>query len=82
MLAGSTHGTHTGDYMADLAASGGRVGLRERSVTSDEVGKPLADLITGLGHCIYRGQRIYGFWEPKARRLEAGDLIFDVVPRA
>jgi len=82
LLAGSTHGAHTADYMADLAASGGRVALRERSVTQDEVGKPLADLQTGLGHRIYRGRKIFGFWEPEAKRLEEGDLIVEVVPRS
>ncbi|MEG3166289.1 potassium channel family protein [Sphingomonas sp. PB2P19] len=81
LLAGSTHGPHIADYMADLAATGGRVALHERTVTADEVGKPLADIATGLGHRIYRGHQDFGFWEPEARRLEAGDLIVEVVPR-
>lgn len=82
LLAGSTHGAHTADYMADLAAAGGRVALRERAVTADEIGKPLSAITTGLGHRIYRGNRNYGFWEAEARQLEAGDLIVEVVPRS
>jgi voltage-gated potassium channel len=81
LLAGSTHGAHTAEYMADLAASGGRVVLREREVSPEEVGKPLADIATGLGHRIYRGHQDFCFWEPEAARLEAGDIIVEVVPR-
>ena len=81
LLAGSTHGAHTAEYMADLAASGGRVVLREREVAADEVGKPLAAITTGLGHRIYRGHQDFCFWEPEAARLEAGDIIVEVVPR-
>jgi voltage-gated potassium channel len=81
LLAGSTHGAHTAEYMADLAASGGRVVLREREVSAEEVGKPLSAITTGLGHRIYRGDRAFCFWDAEAARLEAGDLILEVVPR-
>ena len=81
LLAGSTHGAHLAEYMTDLAAAGGRVALRERLVTADEVGRPLTGIATGLGHRIYRGGRAFGFWEPEAARLEAGDSIIEVVPR-
>ncbi|MBU3077623.1 potassium channel family protein [Sphingomonas quercus] len=81
LLAGSTHGAHLADYMADLAASGGRVALHERPVTEEEVGKALSEIRTGLGHRIYRGEKMFGFWEPEARRLQRGDLIVEVVPR-
>jgi voltage-gated potassium channel len=81
LLAGSTHGAHLADYMADLAATGGQVALNERPVTEEEVGKPLASISTGLGHRIYRGDQAFGFWEAEARSLELGDLIVEVVPR-
>ena len=82
LLAGSTHGTHLAEYMTDLAATGGGVALRERLVTDDEVGRPLAKITTGLGHRIHRGEHVFGFWEPEAARLEAGDSIIEVVARA
>jgi len=81
LLAGSTHGPHIADYMADLAATDGRVALHERVVTAEEVGHPLASIGTGLGMRIYRGDRMFGFWEIEAGRLEARDLIVEVVPR-
>jgi voltage-gated potassium channel len=81
LLAGSTHGPHIADYMADLANADGRVTLRERLASADEVGKPLASITTGLGLRIYRGGECHGFWEIAAGRLEAGDQIVEVVPR-
>ena len=81
LLAGSTHGAHLAEYLADLAASGGRVALNERPVTAEEVGKPLTAITTGLGHRIYRGGQVFGFWQPEAGRLEAGDSIIEVVSR-
>jgi len=81
LLAGSTHGPHIADYMADLAAADGAVALHERAVTADEVGKPLALIGTGLGVRIYRNDRAYGFWEIEAGHLEPGDAILEVVPR-
>jgi voltage-gated potassium channel len=81
LLAGSTHGAHIASYLADLAAADGQVILHERSVSPDEVGKALADIRTGLGHRIYRGDQSFGFWEPEARTLEPGDLIVEAVQR-
>ncbi|MBO9379095.1 potassium transporter TrkA [Sphingomonas histidinilytica] len=81
LLAGSTHGPHIADYMADLANADGRVTLRERLVSAEEVGKPLAAIATGLGLRIYRDGTPHGFWEAAAGRLEAGDQIVEVVPR-
>ncbi|WP_201282573.1 TrkA family potassium uptake protein [Novosphingobium sp. TCA1] len=82
LLAGSTHGAHLADYMADLAATDGRVALRERHITSEEIGVPLRSIGTGLGHRIYRRGSMIGFWEEGANRLEAGDIILEVVPAA
>lgn len=78
LLAGSTSGQHIADYMADLAASGGRVKLNERSVLPEEVGKPLAAIKTGLGVRIYRDDRPFGFWEPEAKSLQTGDVIIEI----
>jgi voltage-gated potassium channel len=81
LLAGSTHGTHLAEYLADLAATGGRVALHERPVAESEIGKALAEIKTGLGHRIYRGDQAFGFWEPEVRSLQPGDMIVEVVPR-
>ena len=80
LLAGSTHGAHIADYIADLASSSGRVQLSEREVTSQECGKPLSAIARGLGVRVYRDGRPYGFWEPEARALIAGDCIVEILP--
>jgi voltage-gated potassium channel len=80
LLAGSTHGAHIADYLADLASSHGRVRLHEREVTSEEVGKPLSQVSSGLGVRIYRDEKPYGFWEPESRSLRPGDCIVEILP--
>jgi voltage-gated potassium channel len=40
LLAGSTDGAHLADYLADLAATSGRVALHERPVPNEEIGRP------------------------------------------
>lgn len=80
LLAGSTHGAHIADYIADLASSSGRVRLAERTVTGDECGRPLSALARGLGVRIYRDGIPYGFWEPEAKSLIAGDCIVEILP--
>ena len=55
LLAGSAHGPHIAEYMADLAAADGHVALHERQVTDAEVGRPLSAIGTGLGVPDYRG---------------------------
>lgn len=80
LLAGSTHGPHIADYLADLAASHGAVALRERPAERAEIGKPLSAITTGAGLRILRGEAAYDFWQPEARRLEPGDRIVEVAP--
>ena len=80
LLAGSTHGPHLADYMMDLAASNGRVALRERPVSVGEVGQPLSAISTGLGLRIYRAGTLHGFWQPEAQRLEPGDQLVEIIP--
>jgi len=79
LLAGSAQGTHIADYMADLASVTGRVQLVERNVLPDEVGRPLANLVTGgRGLRIYRGDTAHGFWESEAGALREGDVIVEI----
>ncbi|MDT9597831.1 potassium channel family protein [Sphingosinicella rhizophila] len=82
LLAGSTHGAHISDYMADLASSHGRVQLAEREVDPEECGSPLSAIAKGLGVRFYRDGRPYGFWEPEAAALKPGDIIVEILPTA
>ena len=80
LLAGSAQGAHVADYMADLAAVGGKVQLRERPVSGEEIGSSLDQLASGgRGLRIYRGGKPYGFWEAETNKLEPGDMIVEVI---
>ncbi len=82
LLAGSTHGAHIADYIADLASSSGRVRLAERVVRDDECGKPITAIARGLGVRVYRDGTPYGFWEPEVQALKPGDCIVEILPTA
>ncbi len=82
LLATTQAGHHIADYLADLATAKGRVRLVEREVLPEEVGRSLKDLTEGLGLRIIRGGQPYGFWRPQVERLEAGDIIMEIVPTA
>ncbi len=78
LRAGSAQGSGVSDYLADLASAHGRVQLRERRVTSDEIGQPLAAITTGLGLRILRGDETVSFEDPGACTLRAGDRIIEL----
>lgn len=80
LLAGTCHGEHISEYMSDLATVRGRVMLRERVVTKEEVGEPLRGRTEAVGLRVYRGIKAYGFWEAEAQLLEEGDIIVEIVP--
>jgi voltage-gated potassium channel len=80
LLAGSTDGPHSADYMMDLAGAHGRVALHERPVAPAEIGKPLRDIDSGLGVRVYRDGTCYGFADAEVRSLKAGDIIVEIVP--
>lgn len=82
LLAGSAYHTSTADYLADLASADGRVRLSERLVNSDEEGRPLIAISTGLGVRIIRDGQPIGFWEPGASALLKNDRIVEIVPTA
>jgi voltage-gated potassium channel len=80
LLAGSTHGAHISDYIADLASSSGRVRLAERDIEDHECGRGLQEVTNGLGVRVYRDGVPHGFWEPEARSLIPGDCIVEILP--
>ena len=80
LLAHAASGPHIVDYVRDLVRNDGRVALRERMVAPHEVGRPLAEVATGLGVRIDRNGRGIGFWEADANALEPGDTIVEIVP--
>ena len=79
LLAGSARGSGVADYLADLASARGRVQLHERSITAEEVGRPLAEIETGLGLRILRGGDTVSFEDPAACTLQPGDRIVELI---
>ena len=81
LLLATTHGgQHIADYLADLASRQGKVQLIEREVTAQEVGKSLKDISEGLGLRIIRDGTAFGFWRPQVEKLQAGDMLMEIVP--
>jgi len=80
LLARAATNGHAVDYITDLAAARGRVALCERAVRADEVGQPLSSLSTGMGGVrIIRAGKPIGWFDAAAQRLEAGDIVVEIV---
>ena len=79
LLAGSTHGAHVADYIADLASVDGRVSLQEREATPADIGKPLKDIASGIGVRLYRNGSPHGIWDPESAAIAPGDMIVEIV---
>ena len=75
-------GSHIADYISDPGTSYGRVELRERPATPEEVGQPIRAVSTGQGPHLYREGRTIGFCKPEARNMRENDTLMEVVPTA
>ena len=80
LLATSSQGANVADYIADLVTTEGKVALRERLATADEVGKPLKEVCRGLAVRLHRHGMPHSPWDPASDRVEEGDLIMEIVP--
>ena len=80
LLAGSCHGEHIADYIADLASVTGRVALAERAISPEEYGIPMTGLKSGVGVRLYRDGQPFGYWQQEAQSLQAGNLVVEIVP--
>ena len=79
LLASSLEGPYRADFLADLATSAGRVELRERLVSPDEVGRLASEVGSGqIVRLIRDGkpQKIAGRAEA---RIAAGDRVLEIV---
>jgi len=79
LLARATASANVVDYVTDLVTNSGRVCLQERVVAQAEIGRSLADVVTGIGVRIQRDGAVIGFWEPAAKSLRSGDVIVEIV---
>jgi voltage-gated potassium channel len=82
LLATSHTGQHIADYLSDLASRRGKVQMVERPVRDEEIGMALKDLPHALGLRVIRDGQFYGFWRPQAEKLEAGDVVMEILPSA
>ena len=82
LMASSVEGPSLADYLADLVTQSGDVRLVERAVRAEEVGKPLADLPSGLGVRILRDGVPISFPETRTTPLDADDRLIEIVPAA
>jgi len=82
LLATSSRGAHVADYIADLVTTEGKVALRERPATEDEIGRSLKDIRQGLAVRLHRDGQPLSPWDIAADRIEKGDLIMEIVPTA
>ena len=81
LLAGTAQGSHTADYLLDLASIQGRVQLIERPARPEEIGVSIDKLAGGSrGLRILRGEESIGFWEEGAKAIQPGDIIVEIVP--
>jgi voltage-gated potassium channel len=78
LMAGSAQGSGVADYLADLASAQGRVQLREREVAEGEIGRPLAEIDTGVGLRILREGSAISFEDPGSCTLRSGDRIIEL----
>lgn len=80
LLATTSHGEHLADYLADLATTRG-VKLREREASEEDIGKLLREVGSGRVLRAYRGTEILCIDDEVPARVQAGDMIIEIVPR-
>ena len=82
LLASSLQGPYRAEYLADLATSAGRVELRERVVTPEEVGRSLQEICTGQAVRLIREGKPHAPADPAFQRLAPGDRILEIIDSA
>jgi len=79
LLASSLEGPYRAEYLTDLATSAGRVELRERVVTADEVGRSPQEICTGQAVRLIRDGKPHATGDPAVVRLAPGDRILEII---
>ena len=79
LLASSLEGPYRAEYLTDLATSAGRVELRERVVTAEEVGRSPQEICTGQAVRLIRDGKPHATGDPSVVRLAPGDRILEII---
>ncbi len=80
LLAEAVANNYLTDYVLDLLTSDGRVALVERVAKTEEVGKSMREVTSGLVVRLYRGGEPVGFWETDKSTIERDDLLLIIEP--
>ena len=78
LLASSLDGPHRADFIADLATSAGRVELRERLVSPEEVGRAIDEVSSGQIVRLIRDGKPQRLSGRSAPRIAAGDRVLEI----
>ena len=79
LLASSLEGPFRADFIADLATSAGRVALRERLVSPEEVGRTVEEIGNVQIVRLIRDGATHRTIGPDAARLAAGDRVLEII---
>ncbi|MEO7654618.1 MAG: potassium channel family protein [Sphingomicrobium sp.] len=78
LLASSLEGPFRADFIADLATSAGRVELRERLVSPEEVGRTVLEVSSGQIVRLIRDNKPQRLTGRSAPRIAAGDRVLEI----
>jgi voltage-gated potassium channel len=79
LLASSLEGPYRADFIADLATSAGKVELRERVVTPDEVGRLASEVCSGQIVRLIRDGKPHKLWGRSEPRIASGDRVLEII---
>lgn len=79
LMADAVHSRYTTRFVADLlAGSAGFMRIAERPALPEEVGREWRNVRGALVVAVERSGEVIGFWDERARAIEAGDLLFAI----
>ena len=79
LLASSLEGPYRADFIADLATSAGKVELRERIVSPDEVGRLASEVCVGQVVRLIRDGKPHNLTGRSEPRIAAGDRVLEII---
>lgn len=81
LLARAVANRNAVDFVTDLASATKRVVIRERPAAASDIGRPLAEIATGLGVRLVRDGEIICSRDAEAAHVAEGDTIVEVLER-
>lgn len=82
LLARATEHHHAVDFVTDISSADGRVVVRERAVTAEEVGQPMRAISTGVAVRLIRDGKVICSRDSEAAAIAKGDTLVEIVETA